>query len=116
MDFTSFELPLLPSVVLQDSGHFSMDWPAVDVEDCYERLDAPTAITLRLPRPNFLVRSFVFPESPQSNVPAAKPKEKLPNASPPDKDSEAKKDKPFTRIKPPGDVIKLEDRLYYVLQ
>ena len=75
------------------------------------------ASSTRLPSAAF---SFTFPESPaRSAAAAAKPPLPASCASrsrrltrvPIRRDS-----KTATRIKPPGDIIKLEDRLYYVLQ
>ena len=80
------------------------------------------AITLRIPRVQPRVSGFTFPESPAwllpSTKPAGAPATTLANKSaaelaPPAAAEAAKK---LTRIKPPGDVIKLEDRLYYCLQ
>lgn len=64
------------------------------------------------------VRSFLFPEGPNFNQASAFGKK--PGASPPKAESEdssqAKREKKHTRMKPPRDVIKLQDRLYYLLQ
>src|SRR6185369_5074806 len=68
--------------------------------------------------------SFTFPEAPawahpQPQVPGAKPpavKAISPETSGTTEGQTEVKKPTITRIKPPGDVIKLEDRLYYVLQ
>jgi SNF2 family DNA or RNA helicase len=75
---------------------------------------APGAVSVRLRRTPVTVRSFTFPESPAWAPPAIgrkKPPVGLvgePEKRPPRETA--------TRIAPPGDVIKLQDRLYYVLQ
>jgi SNF2 family DNA or RNA helicase len=86
---------------------------------------APNAITLKTPRSQPRVFSFTFPEAPTFTIPVKRPGEKDEKSAPPirpatdaaspDAESAAQR-KPLTRIKPPGDIIKLEDRLYYVLQ
>jgi SNF2 family DNA or RNA helicase len=76
--------------------------------------DPPQAVTLKVPRTAPRVFSFTFPEAPAAASPPLSPAPPRPLASasrPPTPDS-----RPLTRIKPPGDTIKLEDRLYYVLQ
>ncbi|MGA2797401.1 MAG: DEAD/DEAH box helicase [Thermoguttaceae bacterium] len=75
--------------------------------------DAPRAITIPITNPPVRVRSFVFPE------PAAMPA--LPAAAVEQRSKQAvffakEPSAQSTRIKPPGDVIKLEDRLHYLLQ
>ena len=74
------------------------------------RAEAPATITVKTPSSRPRVFSFTFPEAAPSlrlslppSLPPAAPRPKLDG-------------KPPTRIKPPGDIIKLEDRLYYVLQ
>ena len=72
---------------------------------------APQVITLKVPRAAPRTYSFTFPESasiPPSLRPSIPPS--LPRTASPAPPHTA------TRIKPPGDIIKLEDRLYYVLQ
>jgi SNF2 family DNA or RNA helicase len=74
---------------------------------------APRAISIALPRIKIQTRSFTFPEPCQfsSPLPEATPQKSLP--SPVNTNSALAKP---TRIKPPADVIKLEDRLCYLLQ
>jgi SNF2 family DNA or RNA helicase len=94
---------------------------------------APRVVSIRIPKPAVKVVGFTFPESPWANQwmkPAAPPSNKATAAAAAANDGEndasangttnpganlANRPK-ITRIKPPGDVIKLEDRLYYVLQ
>ena len=86
---------------------------------------SPNAIALKIPRTAPKVTSFTFPEAPawahaQPPVPGAKPQAGRGGAGdavvPTDQFELRAKKSTITRIKPPGDVIKLEDRLYYVLQ
>ena len=85
-------------------------------------------IALKIPRTLPRVYSFTFPECPSffQTPPAKEPKQPAQEAVT-EESAEAtetaedgttgKPDaKKLTRIKPPGDIVKLEDRLYYVLQ
>jgi SNF2 family DNA or RNA helicase len=78
--------------------------------------ELPLAISLRMTKPALRVTSFRFPESA-----TAPPRKNLPlSPSPPFPLSitnyECHRQRSATRIKPPSDIIKLQDRLYYVLQ
>ncbi|QEF97729.1 ATP-dependent helicase HepA [Stieleria maiorica] len=89
------------------------------VETCELPLPSiePVAIPIRLPKLTTQVRGFQFPDAARW-IP--------PNTSTPDQEAgaatEAKKQrKPdskrkHNRIKPPSDIVKLQDRLYYLLQ
>jgi SNF2 family DNA or RNA helicase len=74
--------------------------------------DAPKirAASLRLGDVKLKTFSYTFPEAPHFNVAPAAPA--APTSAEPAPDRPAS----ITRLKPPGDVIKLEDRLYYLLQ
>jgi SNF2 family DNA or RNA helicase len=89
----------------------------IDVASTPLAIDTPQVISLKLPRTLPKVVSFTFPEAAhwgQSLFPVKPASEQRRNTVPLEsRESPAKK---LTRIKPPGDVIKLEDRLYYVLQ
>jgi SNF2 family DNA or RNA helicase len=74
--------------------------------------DEPKSISLKVASQPARTFSFKFPESPVTTPPAARPIP--PSLSPSDPPSLATK--PSTRIQPPRDIIKLEDRLYYLLQ
>ena len=96
-----------------------------DVESPDLSVLSPRAVALKIPRTSPKVISFTFPEAPawmqpQPPVPGAKPQaEKLGTGDAmvsSDESPSCPKKQTITRIKPPGDVIKLEDRLYYVLQ
>ncbi|HEX7376920.1 MAG TPA: DEAD/DEAH box helicase [Pirellulales bacterium] len=72
-------------------------------------LSPPGAANLRLAAPRIKTRHFYFPVGVE--LPAlAKPTPIVPAAAPP------KRPATSTRIQPPRDIIKLEDRLYYALQ
>jgi SNF2 family DNA or RNA helicase len=90
----------------------------VDVESLSPTTAPPGVVTLKLPRVLPKVLSFTFPEAPASALPP--PPEKKTVAPPPataeTTENQPEKKATVTRIMPPGDVIKLEDRLYYVLQ
>jgi SNF2 family DNA or RNA helicase len=84
---------------------------------------SPKAVALKIPRIAPKATSFTFPEAPAwAHRPESMPG-KLPAGKSTAADTrgpsegESCPQKPtITRIRPPGDVIKLEDRLYYVLQ
>lgn len=103
-----------------DFGAEALRPPAFEVESKSVRVDPPAAVTLKLPPLKFAVKSFTFPEAPGwmhappavKDAAASKPL-RIGAAAGSEAESSPKK---LTRIKPPGDIIKLEDRLYYVLQ
>jgi SNF2 family DNA or RNA helicase len=68
-------------------------------------------VSIPIQRPAVRVSSFTFPEAEMPPVPEAA-RRREPSAQP------LPVDRPLshTRIKPPGDIIKLADRLHYVLQ
>jgi SNF2 family DNA or RNA helicase len=81
---------------------------------------APQVISLKSPNSRPKVFSFTFPEAPaQAFAPPqpSPPRPLTPSTSlkPADEPKPASEHR-VTRIKPPGDIVKLEDRLYYVLQ
>jgi superfamily II DNA or RNA helicase len=99
------------------------------------RVPPPRVLSLRIPRPTVKVSGFTFPEAPwaaawltptnaSSNkagaapdgAPSADSAAAVENGTAAAAETAAEKPGKLTRIKPPGDVIKLEDRLYYVLQ
>jgi len=83
-------------------------------------VEPPKTITLKLAKTSPRTFSFTFPEAPSffTKSPAApvSPSPPLAVSPSPPADVEAPAKKPLTRIAPPRDIIKLEDRLYYVLQ
>lgn len=74
--------------------------------------EAPGVVSLPLSPPRLKVATFAFPAVPAGNALAAAPPSEKPATPTPSVPLE----RSFTRIKPPGDIIKLEHRLYYVLQ
>jgi SNF2 family DNA or RNA helicase len=92
----------------------------IEVESVPLSGNATQVISLKLPRTSPKIISFTFPEAPHWGQPANPAK---PASAPADQaaveageEGQQEKKNTVTRIKPPGDVIKLEDRLYYVLQ
>ncbi|MGO8688013.1 MAG: DEAD/DEAH box helicase [Thermoguttaceae bacterium] len=75
------------------------------------RLDAPPprAISIPITTTEVRVRGFFFPVAEQADLPAVPHAAALPAAA-------AVRPQGSTRIKPPADVIKLQDRLHYLLQ
>ncbi|QDT59031.1 ATP-dependent helicase HepA [Stieleria bergensis] len=102
----------------------SRSWHVDDVlqaELCEYELAAleTMALPIRLPKIQAKCRSFVFPEA-AAWTPPANPKPKA--NTPPIPADDQKREKPqkgknkHHRIKPPSDIVKLQDRLYYMLQ
>ena len=89
--------------------------PKVVVEGLAFDGQTPKILSVQCRRAPIKTFSFTFPEAPAwaLNQPAKKPDARPPLASPP---PEPRPDRKSTRIAPPNDVIKLHDRLYYVLQ
>ena len=78
----------------------------------------PGAVSVPIRHPKIKTRGFAFPQGAGWAKPDAdQPLAAAPSlaAQAPARD-EAGAERRFTRIKPPGDIIKLEDRLFYVLQ
>ncbi len=99
---------------------FSLDFDLAPALTAHSPLsltsDPPAAITLKIPRATPRVFSFTFPEAPHIAAPSFPPSPPRPlSHSPAPSDPPAPPPR-STRIAPPRDVIKLEDRLYYVLQ
>ena len=78
-----------------------------------EDVPAPQVVSVPIVAPAVGVRSFIFPEPSETDVSG----EDRPQRPAPARVSlAAEPPAGSTRIKPPGDVIKLEDRLHYLLQ
>ena len=76
-------------------------------------MDTPQVVPIRLRPPLIKTFGFTFPEAPSWGLAFSK----KPNPAPARPTPAAVQPKrSLTRIAPPGDIIKLEDRLYYVLQ
>jgi len=74
--------------------------------------DAPPVVSMRIRRARIKTVSLTFPELPQAAPPAAGESRPSPASQP----GSPRPAAPPTRIKPSRDIIKLEDRLYYLLQ
>ncbi|WP_145060018.1 DEAD/DEAH box helicase [Lignipirellula cremea] len=97
--------------------------PKLTIESLPLATDKPRCVSLALGKTKLKTHSFTFPESPGWNFGkkkesegAATKKKPTPPPGPEDLNDPAAKPKKITRIRPPGDVIKLQDRLYYLLQ
>lgn len=113
------DLKLEPEPLLTGWNSVVLRWAAVDVHTVRPGGSSPGVISVPIGRPAVGVRSFVFPQPvvfPQQveviNAPQRRPAE----TSPSSQTSAAPRPSGSTRIKPPSDVIKLEDRLHYILQ
>ena len=114
---TSVELAL-PIELFATGWQGALERPAaIDVASMPLAVDPPQIISLNLPRTLPKVVSFTFPEAAHwgQGLIAAKPASEPRREAVGVPSSESTPSK-VTRIRPPGDVIKLEDRLYYVLQ
>lgn len=114
-----------PHVLSWDVETFAFAAPRTQFVSPLAGIDLPAAprvVSVRIPKPSIKVVGFMFPESPWANAwmkPAAgdaKPAPAKPKSAEAPAEPGQAAPKKATRIKPPGDVIKLEDRLYYVLQ
>lgn len=79
---------------------------------------SPTRVPIKLPPLKPQTTGFVFPEA-VSWLPKASPAQNVVSGKIGPPDASPKKRKPNTkhsRIKPPNDIVKLQDRLYYLLQ
>jgi SNF2 family DNA or RNA helicase len=87
--------------------------PKIEVQVHNLRIEAPKSFAVSVAGQSVKVFGFTFPESPLVGQPPSPPailKAKQPPSG------AIRKPAGATRIKPPGDAIKLEDRLYYLLQ
>jgi SNF2 family DNA or RNA helicase len=94
-----------------DPASIEMDAKTLDLD-----AEEPKTVSLKVGKTPIRTCSFTFPEAPTISPPL---KQSLPlSPSPPLRvaPSAATPREPLTRIKPPGDIVKLQDRLYYVLQ
>lgn len=88
--------------------------PKIETEDVPLVIAPPKTITVRIGSTPVKTFGFVFPEAPEWRPPAD---ESEPKPATPPRPAGAKPNRPaLTRIRPPGDIVKLEDRLYYLLQ
>src|SRR5262245_11346431 len=75
-----------------------------------------TTIALKIPKAAIKVASYTFPELPAAHVTAASPSlaAAASRGAPPSATSSTRAG--VTRLQPPRDIVKLADRLYYLLQ
>ncbi|MEN6407148.1 MAG: DEAD/DEAH box helicase [Thermoguttaceae bacterium] len=102
--------PRMETVVVSAPWNALLKQPTpFETRPCSLESAAPRVVSIPIVRPKVQVRSFVFPESttPAIDLPS-KPAATSPSAN--------ESALPLTRIKPPADVVKLIDRLHYVLQ
>ena len=84
----------------------------IDVVSDSLSCEAPKTVSLRLRKPAIKTFSYAFSEGPNWQAPGAdKAKKTSKPATPPRTDRQH-----ATRLKPPTDIVKLQDRLYYMLQ
>jgi SNF2 family DNA or RNA helicase len=108
------ELDFFPAVLSTGLGASPAPAPQVVVRRAALEADPPPVIPVKLRAPAINTIGFTFPEGPHwigaavKKAPSAPPQ--LFHAPP------APPRTTVTRMAPPGDVIKLHDRLYYVLQ
>ncbi len=114
LDLSASAPELWRNCVLDAYGE-AMAPPAVEVRSESLKLPDPRALALRITAPPIAVRSFGFaaPESPPASL--APGSENAPVASQP-AIAGLVPGRQGTRIRPPADIIKLEDRLQYLLQ
>ena len=124
-------LPVFTLNLSADVHPLAMDWGAalqrdieVPVLSAATDIPAPPAMLIRIGKPVVTVRSYCFPEIPGGGVPDPKapPRSDAPASPvrtsagstmvPPIAQSAANR----TRFRPPKDIVKLQDRLYYLLQ
>jgi SNF2 family DNA or RNA helicase len=111
---TSLDLQIPVSV-------FSTGWtaalsrpPKIAVQTALLDGDRPKVLSVRCHRVPIKTHSFVFPEAPAWTPPAKPAGDATPQPATPLPPGPHRKT--VTRIAPPHDIIKLHDRLYYVLQ
>ena len=110
-DVVSHEFHFSAEPLATGWNHFLQHRPAIAVRTVLLGSSAPRAIQVPIRRAPIRVRSFEFPEPCEPDH-----KEPPPAASTGGTKAVAGLNKIVTRIRPPEDVIKLEDRLHYLLQ
>ena len=117
--FSADQLRFAPASV-ESFGGESFDLGAPSSQRLELRISRPEAVSVPLPRPRVRVTGFLFPDGLaarrrlESAAAPAVANEVVPKAVPATKPSAPAATR--TRIQPPRDVVKLEDRLYYLLQ
>ena len=116
-DTTSVDLQFGTIASLETSAvvwwEFALAPPPVEVRSTWPDAQAPQVVSVPIIAPAVGVRSFIFPEPNDLDV-SDDNHRPIPSSAGPS--LAAKPPAGSTRIQPPGDVIKLEDRLQYLLQ
>ena len=112
VETTSIDLSLAVNTFATGWGAALLRSQKIDVVTTDFSAEAPKTISFRLGCPAVKTYSYMFPELPEWRTePAGTKSPTLKKPSPkPERDTNC------TRLKPPTDIVKLEDRLYYMLQ
>ena len=112
IETTSFDMSLPVSTFATGWGAALTRAQKIDVVTSDFSCESPKTISFRLGRPAVKTYSYMFPELPEWRTePTGKKPQSLKKPTP-----KADCEKSSTRLKPPTDIVKLEDRLYYMLQ
>jgi len=115
---TSVDLPI--AAVTTSAEQFEFDWnrllvsAAVEVRTLRPKVRRSRVISVPIRKPRLSVRSFTFPEPAEETADLDDGRNDTLPFSPPQQPT--MRPTGSTRIKPPKDVIKLGDRLHYILQ
>ncbi|MBI1247620.1 ATP-dependent helicase [bacterium] len=119
-DINSLDLKIKTEVLALGWNPALTRAPQITITSETFRVARPKAVSLTCQGPSVPVKSFVFPEAPawlQSLEKKAAAKRAVADDASSEGEPPSKpKPRKITHIRPPGDVIKLEDRLYYLLQ
>jgi len=107
----SFDLSIgMKPECLEEASVLQFSLPAVASSESLTNNEPPATVSLKFAKIPPRTFSFIFPETPAGLSATIAPSATCPLAPPSSARGKT------TRIKPPGDIIKLQDRLYYVLQ
>ncbi|MDA1054405.1 MAG: DEAD/DEAH box helicase [Planctomycetota bacterium] len=112
IETTSFDLSLPVSSFATGWGAALTRTQKIDVVTTECTAEPPKTISFRLGCPAVKTYSYAFPELPEWRTEPTGKKSQTSKKSRPQADNHAGR----TRLKPPTDIVKLEDRLYYMLQ
>jgi SNF2 family DNA or RNA helicase len=111
-------LPVVPLAIELATAFQPPGMMEVSSRSFADRDQPPQVISLKVPSTTPRIFRFTFPEAPIDSLAprnTSPPLLAAPSPPPAATASDPPNPKP-TRIRPPGDIIKLEDRLYYLLQ
>ena len=91
-------------------------WRPIRLRSLPLEASLPRAVTMKLVASPIKVRCFQFQTSLAAFTPPSRLPEAVPQLRPVDRGEPPTNEQEVTRIAPPSDVIKLDDRLYYLLQ